>query len=72
MIQSYVDILLILIVAYNVLRGWQSGFIISLWDLLSWIGSLLAAFRFYRVVAPRGWPRWPRCRRGWPPRSPLR
>lgn len=52
MIQSYVDILLILIVAYNVLRGWQSGFIISLWDLLSWIGSLLAAFRFYPVVTP--------------------
>lgn len=51
MINNTVDVLLILIVIYNILRGWQSGFIFGLLDLIIWIGSLLAAFRFYNQVA---------------------
>ncbi|MDQ4078254.1 MAG: CvpA family protein [Chloroflexota bacterium] len=51
MINTYVDILLILIILYNVIRGWQSGFLISMLDLLSWLGSLIVAFRFYDEVA---------------------
>lgn len=51
MFNTPIDILLILIILYNVLRGWQSGFILVLLDLLSWVGSLLAAFRFYGTVA---------------------
>ena len=50
MINNSVDILLILIVVYNILRGWQSGFIIGVLNLLSWGGSLWAAFSFYNQV----------------------
>lgn len=46
-----IDFLLLLVIAYNVLRGWQSGFILGLLDLVGWLGSLLAAFRFYEAVA---------------------
>jgi uncharacterized protein YkwD/uncharacterized membrane protein required for colicin V production len=53
MIQSPLDILLLLIILYNVLRGWQTGFVFGLLDLLSWAGSLLVAFRYYDTVA--GW-----------------
>jgi uncharacterized protein YkwD len=51
MIDSYVDILLVLIIAFSVLRGWQNGFVLGMIDLLSWVGSLLAAFRWYGAVA---------------------
>ncbi|MBA3531511.1 MAG: CvpA family protein [Ardenticatenales bacterium] len=51
MINSYIDILLLLVIVYHVLRGWQNGFIIGFLDLLSWVGSLLAAFTFYDEVA---------------------
>ncbi|MGB0389127.1 MAG: CvpA family protein [Ardenticatenaceae bacterium] len=50
MINNKVDILLILIVLYNILRGWQSGLIIGLLNVLSWAGSLWAAFTFYNQV----------------------
>lgn len=51
MIRSPLDVLLLLLILYNVLRGWQTGFVFGLLDLLSWAGSLLAAFRFYNTVA---------------------
>ncbi len=47
MINYSVDILLVLIVVYNIWRGWQSGVIIGLLNLFSWLGSLWVAFRFY-------------------------
>lgn len=53
MINNLLDILLILIVVYNILRGWQSGFITGVIDLASWIGSLYAAFRLYPYLM--GW-----------------
>lgn len=50
MINNSVDILLVLIVVYHIWRGWQSGLIIGLLNLLGWVGSLWAAFRFYNQV----------------------
>jgi uncharacterized protein YkwD len=48
---NYIDLLLILIVLLSAYYGWYRGFILGLLDLLRWIGSLLAALRFYQPVA---------------------
>lgn len=48
---NLIDLLLILIVLASMLLGWQRGFILGLLDLVRWIGSLLAALRFYQPVA---------------------
>lgn len=45
------DGLLALVLLYNIFRSWQSGFIISLLDLLSWSASLIAAFTLYDQAA---------------------
>jgi uncharacterized protein YkwD len=47
---SLLDVLLVLVILYNVLRGWQTGFVLGLLDLLGWAGSLLVAFYFYQTV----------------------
>lgn len=46
-----VDILLLLIVALSIWNGWRKGFLLGTTGLLIWMGSLLAAFFFYKYVA---------------------
>ncbi|MDQ3797872.1 MAG: CvpA family protein [Acidobacteriota bacterium] len=48
---NFVDVLLVFFILLSVLYGWQRGFILSLLDLLRWIGSLLAGLYFYQTVA---------------------
>ena len=50
---SWIDGLLILLIALSVWGGCRHGFILSALDLLRWIGSLLAGLFFYKPVA--GW-----------------
>ena len=60
MATNYVDILLILLVLFSMVRGWQRGFLLELLDVLSWVVTLLLALRFYQPVA-----RWLGPRVGW-------
>jgi uncharacterized protein YkwD len=48
---NFIDVLLIFFILLSVLYGWHRGFILSLLDLLRWIGSLLAGLYFYQAVA---------------------
>ncbi|HVF51420.1 MAG TPA: CvpA family protein [Pyrinomonadaceae bacterium] len=48
---NLIDILLVLLLLVSVWYGWRRGFILGALDLLRWIGSLLAALRFYQPVA---------------------
>jgi uncharacterized protein YkwD len=50
---NFVDILLAFFIFLSVLYGWQRGFILSILDLIRWIGSFLAGLIFYQPVA--GW-----------------
>jgi uncharacterized protein YkwD len=48
---NWIDILLILIFLLSVWGGWQKGFIVSLIELATWVGSVVAGFVFYESVA---------------------
>ncbi len=48
---NYVDALLVLIILFSVIIGWQRGFILGLLDLARWIGSFLTALYFYQPVS---------------------
>ena len=48
---NYVDALLVLIILLSVFLGWQRGFILGLFDMARWIGSLLVAFLLYQPIA---------------------
>jgi len=48
---NLVDLFLIVIVLLAVWSGWQKGFIYGIFDLISWIGSLLLGLYFYPYVA---------------------
>ncbi len=48
---SFSDILLLCVVLSSVWLGWRRGFLLGLLDLVRWVGSLLAALRFYPTVA---------------------
>lgn len=50
---SWVDILLVLLVAFGVAAGWRRGFISSSLEFARWTGGLLAGLCFYRTVS--GW-----------------
>lgn len=54
---NLVDVFLVLLVLLSAWFGYQRGFLFGSLDLLRWIGSLLAALRFYpyvsRWLAPR-------------------
>lgn len=50
---DWVDILLLLFILLNVAAGWQRGFILSVLDLVRWLGSWLAGLFFYKWVS--GW-----------------
>ncbi|MDB5197025.1 MAG: hypothetical protein JWP88_1396 [Flaviaesturariibacter sp.] len=46
-----IDILLILIVLLAIWSGWRKGFLIGLFELINWLGSLLAGFYAYTYFA---------------------
>lgn len=48
---TFVDLLLLLLIALSVLHGWQRGLLYGLLDLARWAGSLLFGLRFYQPVA---------------------
>ena len=48
---TVIDFLLVLLVAASMLVGWRRGLIRGLLDLLGWALSLLAALRFYALLA---------------------
>src|SRR5437868_4123609 len=48
---SWIDLILLLAIAFSAFAGWQRGFLMSSLDLARWIGSWLAGLLFYRHVA---------------------
>ena len=48
---NWIDLFLILVVVLSVWAGLRKGFILGTLDLITWVGSLLAGFFFYRYVA---------------------
>jgi uncharacterized protein YkwD len=48
---NWVDGLLVLVVALNMVSGWRRGFILGVFDLVRWAGSLLVGLRFYQPLA---------------------
>jgi uncharacterized protein YkwD len=48
---NYVDLIIVLVVLIALWSGWNKGFIAGTFDLLSWIGSILAAFLMYKPFA---------------------
>lgn len=48
---NWIDLCLIAIVAFSIWTGWRKGFILGTFDLLTWAGSILAGFYFYRYMA---------------------
>ena len=48
---NWFDILIIALIAVNIALGWKRGFILSILDLIRWIGSWLAALIFYKYVS---------------------
>lgn len=58
---NLVDGLLLLLVLLSVVGGWQRGFILGVFNLVRWVGSLLLGLRFYQPLARLFGPRanWP-------------
>ena len=48
---NWIDLLLLLIILLSVAAGWYRGFILSLLDLVRWLGSWMAALLFYRPLS---------------------
>src|SRR5438874_161413 len=48
---SWIDILLLVIILLSVVSGWRRGFILSMLDLIRWVGSWLAALVLYKPVS---------------------
>ncbi|MDV3243477.1 MULTISPECIES: CvpA family protein [Methylocaldum] len=48
---NVIDVFLLLLILFAVWGGWRRGFILGFLNLLRWLGSLLAAWFFYRPVA---------------------
>lgn len=48
---NYIDLLLLLLIAFSGLTGWHRGFILGSLDLLRWLASLLAGLWLYPDVA---------------------
>lgn len=48
---NWIDLLFVFIVFFSIWTGWRKGFIIGTLDLVTWVGSILAGFIFYRHVA---------------------
>ena len=50
---NWVDVVLFLFILLSVLVGWQRGFVLSVLDLVRWVGSWFAGLFFYKSVS--GW-----------------
>ena len=48
---NWVDIILVLVIVLSAVAGWQRGFILSMLDLIRWIGSWMAGLFLYRPVS---------------------
>jgi uncharacterized protein YkwD len=48
---NFIDFLLVAIVLLSVWSGWRKGFIIGALELVTWIGSFVAALAFYKYPA---------------------
>ncbi|MDQ3552573.1 MAG: CvpA family protein, partial [Bacteroidota bacterium] len=48
---NFIDLLLIIIVMLSAWSGWRKGFIIGALELITWIGSFIAALAFYKYPA---------------------
>lgn len=48
---NWVDLLLLLIILISAAGGWQRGFILSVLDLVRWLGSWIVALVFYRWLS---------------------
>jgi uncharacterized protein YkwD len=48
---NWIDFVLVIVVLLSILTGWRKGFIIGSMDLVTWVGSILAGFLFYRYMA---------------------
>ncbi len=48
---NFIDIFLILLILLNAFNGFRRGFILGLFDIIRWLGSLAAAFIFYNPIA---------------------
>src|SRR5206468_3861840 len=45
---NWVDLVLVLIIAVSAAIGWRRGFILSILDLIRWLGSWLTALFLYK------------------------
>ena len=50
---NYVDIVLLLVMAFAVWAGWRKGFILGTVNLAVWLGSMLSGFLLYKYAG--GW-----------------
>ncbi|MBC5991423.1 CvpA family protein [Pontibacter cellulosilyticus] len=48
---NYVDVLLLLMIVGGAIAGAKRGFILGMFDLLRWVGCLVAGLRFYPAMA---------------------
>lgn len=48
---SFIDVLLILVIALNLLNGYRRGFILGVLDLAGWVLALVAGLRYYEPVS---------------------
>jgi uncharacterized protein YkwD len=48
---NLIDLVLVVVIALNVWSGWRRGFILGVFDLVRWIGSLVLGLRFYQSLA---------------------
>jgi uncharacterized protein YkwD len=48
---NWLDVLLVLVVVVSAALGWQRGFILSMLDLVRWLGSWMAGLFLYRPVS---------------------
>src|SRR5689334_10608405 len=53
---NFIDVLLVLLIALNLLNGYRRGFILGVLDLAGWVLALVAGLRYYepvsRVIGP--------------------
>jgi len=48
---NFIDVLLFILIALNLLNGYRRGFILGVLDLAGWVLSVLAGLRYYEPVA---------------------
>lgn len=48
---NFIDVLLVILIALNLLNGYRRGFILGVLDLAGWVLSLLAGLRYYQPLA---------------------